>query len=126
MKHARLLAPLLILTISWAMAARPMKTWLERAKADPKTEAPANPLERDADAVSAGAKLYQRYCSSCHGSNAQGLGRNPSLRSLRVKDATAGELFWLLRDGSLRRGMPSWSNLPPEQRWQLVAWMKSL
>jgi hypothetical protein len=41
-------------------------------------------------------------------------------------DATPGELVWFLRNGNLRGGMPSWSGLPIERRWQLVTYLKSL
>ncbi len=107
-------------------AAPKYRNWLERANADPKTSQVANPYEGQEEAVKAGNKLYLRYCSSCHGEDANGIGRNPSLHSPTVANASPGALFWLLRNGSLRRGMPSWSNLPPEQRWQLVTWMKTL
>ena len=33
-----------------------------------------------------------------------------------MKGASPGALFWLLRNGSLSGGMPSWSYLPPEGR----------
>jgi mono/diheme cytochrome c family protein len=102
-------------------------SWLDRANADTKTASQVNPYSvDDADAVKAGEKLYQRYCSACHGKEAEGRGRTPSLHSPTVMGASPGTLYWLLRNGSLRRGMPSWSRLPPEQRWQMVTWMKSL
>jgi len=42
-----------------------------------------------------------------------------------VQNATPGELGWFLRNANLRRGMPSWSGLPEQRRWQLVAYLKS-
>lgn len=109
-----------------AAAAHKHRSWLDRANADPKTAERHNPCAGDGDAVQAGNKLYHRYCSSCHGANATGLGRSPALHSPTVKSASPGALYWLLRNGSLKRGMPSWSYLPPAQRWQLVTWMKTL
>ena len=35
-------------------------------------------------------------------------------------------IFWLLKNGFLRRGMPSWSSLPEPTRWQVVTYVKSL
>jgi len=35
-------------------------------------------------------------------------------------------LFWVLTNGVVRRGMPAWSKPPEPQRWQLVAYIKSL
>jgi len=86
----------------------------------------ANPYAQDEDAVAAGAKLFERYCSSCHGKDANGAGRVPPLKSVKVKTASPGALFWLLRNGLLRRGMPSWSRLPDEQRWQIVTYLESI
>jgi hypothetical protein len=43
-----------------------------------------------------------------------------------VQQAADGQLFWFLRNGNLRRGMPSWSSLPEPSRWQIIAYLKSL
>jgi len=43
-----------------------------------------------------------------------------------VVHATDGELAWLLRDGSLAKGMPTWSSLPEPERWQIIAFLRSL
>ena len=40
--------------------------------------------------------------------------------------ANPGELEWLLKNGSMKNGMPSWSRLPEQQRWRIVAFLKSL
>ncbi len=126
MKRALRRSVVLSLSVLSLAAAPKHRTWLERAQADKKTARLANPYQGQAEAVRAGAKLFQRYCSSCHGTEATGLRRNPSLHSPTVKNASPGALYWLLQNGSLRRGMPSWSFLPPEQRWQLVTWLKTL
>lgn len=85
-----------------------------------------NPLAQDGSAVAAGALLYSQHCASCHGAAGQGLGRHPSLRTARIHAASDGELQWLLRNGSLAHGMPSWSGLPEVRRWQLVRYLHSL
>lgn len=84
-----------------------------------------NPMDADANAIAAGAKLFRQNCASCHGENAEGKSKHPSLRSDRIRNATPGELEWLLRNGSLKNGMPSWSRLPEPERWQLVSFLKS-
>jgi mono/diheme cytochrome c family protein len=48
------------------------------------------------------------------------------LASPIVREAEPGKLFWILRNGSLRHGMPSFAHLPEEQRWQIVMYLKSL
>lgn len=98
--------------------------WLKRVPAAARTR--QNPFANDPEAAGAGRKLFIEHCASCHGQNAEGTGRKPSLRSRRVHEATDGELEWLLTNGSLFRGMPSWSALPEEQRWQIVTYLRSL
>ena len=97
-----------------------------RSQVPDKEKARENPFPSDAATVAAGAKVYAEHCAKCHGTDASGHGRRPSLRSNRVRTATDGELFWLLRNGELRYGMPSWSALPEEQRWQAERYIKSL
>ncbi len=85
-----------------------------------------NPYEGQPRAVAAGQKLFRRYCAQCHGDEGYGTVRAPNLRSPSVKSAKPGELAWFLKNGNLRAGMPSWSRLPDQRRWQLVAYLKSL
>ncbi len=100
------------------------KEWLTGVPA--KERVRANPVAGNEEAVAAGAILYRRSCASCHGDDAQGLGRHPNLRTERVRQTTDGELHWLLTNGQLAAGMPSWSRLPDVQRWQLARYLHSL
>jgi mono/diheme cytochrome c family protein len=84
-----------------------------------------NPYAGDAAAAAAGKKLYAQDCAQCHGNNRQGMGPAPALDSASVRDAKAGELFWFISTGKLTSGMPSWSQLPKQQRWQIVTFLKS-
>jgi mono/diheme cytochrome c family protein len=85
-----------------------------------------NPYQDRAAAERAGAKLFLRHCSACHGRDARGIGKAPSLVSDEVRNAEPGELYWVLRNGSLTSGMPSFSKLPEAQRWQIIAWLQRL
>jgi mono/diheme cytochrome c family protein len=85
-----------------------------------------SPFDSDPQAIAAGAKLFHQNCAACHGNEATGRNKKPDLHSDRIRSATPGELEWLLTNGSLKNGMPSWSRLPEPQRWQLVAYLKSL
>ncbi len=85
-----------------------------------------NPYAAQANAVLAGGKLFRRHCADCHGPDGDGSDRAPSLRGSRVREAAPGTLFWFLTNGNLKHGMPSWSRLPAERRWQLVSYLKSL
>ncbi len=98
--------------------------WL--AKVPEKDRAKPNPMASDPTAVAAGAKLFKQNCEKCHGAEGVGTEKKPPLNSERVRQATPGELFWLLKNGSLKNGMPSWTRLPEEQRWQIVAYLKTL
>ena len=84
-----------------------------------------NPYAGDAQAAAGGKKLYAQNCAQCHGNNLQGLGPAPSLVSPSVKSASSGELFWFITNGDLNKGMPGWSQLPKQQRWQIITFLES-
>jgi mono/diheme cytochrome c family protein len=84
-----------------------------------------NPYSGNANAAAGGKKLYAQNCAQCHGNNLQGMGPAPALESANVKSAKPGELFWFITNGNLNNGMPSWSNLPKQQRWQIVTFLES-
>ena len=86
-----------------------------------------NPYVGQSEAIDAGRNVYEEHCSRCHGENAEGKKKRPSLRTQRVQqEATAGDLHWLLVNGSMRKGMPSWAKLGDPQIWQLISYLKSL
>jgi mono/diheme cytochrome c family protein len=85
-----------------------------------------NPLAGQPEAIAGGERMFEDHCSKCHGADAQGRGKRPSLRSERVQHATDGEIFWLLKNGNLGKGMPTWAALPEPMRWQIIAYVKSL
>lgn len=98
----------------------------ELAKVPEKYRAKQNPLARDPEAVAAGGVLFEEHCAECHGKEALGGKKAPSLRAVEVQQATPGTLFHILSNGVVRKGMPVWSKLPEPQRWQLVSYLKSL
>jgi len=111
--------------------ASPQKTkeesvYSEIGKAPEKARSKRNPLEKDRDAVAAGQILFEQHCAECHGDNAVGGRKGPSLRATEIQDAEPGAIFWVLTNGVVRKGMPVWSKLPEPQRWQLVSFIKSL
>src|SRR5438874_4667143 len=100
-------------------------TYAELRKAPEKAANRPNPLESDPEAVAAGRLLFEDHCTECHGDDAKGGRKAPSLRVSEVQNATPGALFWLLTNGVVRKKMPAWSKLPEPQRWQLVRFLKS-
>ena len=118
----------------WILAALLATSLLCFAKADgswlkkvPQADrARVNPYAGQPEAAAAGANLFRNNCGKCHGENAEGKGSRPSLKSERVKNATDGELAWLLKNGNAFKGMPSWAGLPEQERWQIVTYIQSL
>ena len=86
----------------------------------------ANPYATRADAAQAGQKLFRAHCAECHGPTAAGGAHAPSLQSQHVAAQSDGALFGFITNGDLRRGMPSWSRLTGERRWQIVTYLRSL
>lgn len=86
-----------------------------------------NPLAGQMEAISAGSRGFATHCQQCHGIAARG-GKNaaPTLRNARLRKATDGDLDWFLRQGASGEGMPSWAGLPETERWQIVAYLKSI
>lgn len=99
-------------------------SWIKKVPAADKQR--TNPYAGQRDAVAAGRNLFVANCSHCHGENAEGKGSRPSLRSEHIRSATDGDLAWLLKNGEIYKGMPSWASLPEQQRWQIIAYIRSL
>ena len=99
-------------------------SWLQRVPDADRTR--VNPFAGQPDAVAAGARIFDDHCAKCHGDDALGNRKHPSLRSERVQHASDGEIFWLLKNGNLRKGMPTWAALPEPMRWQVIAFVISL
>lgn len=114
----------LALVLTLAAGAATASRW---DKVPAKEHARTNPLAGNPKAVEGGAAIYKERCAQCHGADAMGDGKKkPALKSDEIKNATDGDLEWFLRQGDLRKGMPSWSSLPQAQRWQVVAYLRSL
>lgn len=83
-------------------------------------------------AAEQGKKVAQVNCASCHGPG--GTGNGPAAVALnpkpadwtsnRVQDETDGEIFWKITTG--RGAMPSWRQLPENDRWALVQYIRTL
>lgn len=99
-------------------------SWLKRVPDGDRSR--TNPYAGQKDAIAAGGLVFVDHCAKCHGADAEGRGKKPGLRSSRVQEATDGEIFWLLKNGNLGKGMPTWVKLPEDTRWQLIAYVKSL
>ena len=87
-----------------------------------------NPLASRPELAAGGRKLFQKNCAECHGSNGSGMETKHSadLQLPVVQQQTDGTLFWKITNGNARKGMPSFSKLPEQQRWQLVLYIRTL
>ncbi len=117
--------PMLILLSAVLLFATADGAWLARVPASDHQK--TNPYQGQPDAIAAGRNVFEEHCAKCHGQNAEGVKKRPSLKTERVQQqATVGDLHWLLVNGSMKKGMPPWAKLPDPQLWQLVSYLKSL
>jgi cytochrome c oxidase cbb3-type subunit 3 len=93
----------------------------------PEPSPPENPLEGDREALQKGRRLFMQYnCGGCHGDHGGG-GMGPSLRDPDwIYGSDPGRVFGSIAQGRAH-GMPSWgTQLPSDQVWQLVAYIRTL
>ena len=122
----KLRLPLLLAlsALSAVCFAKANGAWLEKVPSADRQR--IDPYAAQPDSIAAGRNLFADNCAHCHGANAQGKGSRPCLRSQRIKGATDGDLAWLLKNGEVYKGMPRWSGLPEQERWQIIAYIRSL
>ena len=87
-----------------------------------------NPLAGRPELLAGGRKLFQKNCTECHGTNGQGMEKKHSadLQLPMVQTQSDGTLFWKITNGNAGKGMPAFSKLPEQQRWQLVLFIRTL
>jgi mono/diheme cytochrome c family protein len=116
---------LLVILSSAAGFATANGAWL--ANVPQRDREKVNPYRDQPDAVAAGRRIFIDHCAHCHGNDAEGTKKRPSLKSTRVQqEATDGDLHWLLVNGNRSQGMPSWVKLGDPQIWQVICYVKSL
>ncbi|HLI63498.1 MAG TPA: c-type cytochrome [Terriglobales bacterium] len=124
-KSRSLLVAILLLAGALFLFATSNGAWM--AKVPPRDHDKINPYRDQPEAIAAGRRVFLEHCAQCHGKNAEGTKKRPSLRTARVQqEATEGDLHWLLENGSMRYGMPSWSQLGDAQIWQVITYVRSL
>src|SRR5215467_15105820 len=68
--------------------------YAEIEKAPEKARAKRNPYEGKDEALAAGRNLFEQHCAECHGDDALGGKKAPSLRVDEVQGAQPGAIFW--------------------------------
>ena len=95
-------------------------------RAPDEAAAKPNPLAEKPELAAGGKKLFKRNCMECHGDSGQGLKKAADLQLTVVQEQSDGTLFWKITNGNPDRGMPSFSNIPELQRWQIVMHLRTL
>ena len=93
-----------------------------------------NPMPSDDESITAGKRVYQRYCASCHGPNGKGdggmalSGGAPSDLTDETWDygPTDGEIFVNIRDGFSADMLAYKEKLKEKEIWQVVTFIRSL
>jgi cytochrome c oxidase cbb3-type subunit III len=78
----------------------------------------------DVKAIEAGSVLFANGCAACHGADGHG-GRGPNLRERVFWHPVDDETLYKAIEKGIAGGMPP-ANLPEEQNWQVVAFVRSL
>ena len=95
--------------------------------APPDAVARQNPKSGNADAVTAGQKVFLRSCAECHGEDGTGLQEGVSnLQSPDVQKQSDGALFWKVTTGNVKKGMPAFGKLEETDRWNVVSYLRTL
>jgi PQQ-dependent dehydrogenase (methanol/ethanol family) len=74
-----------------------------------------------------GQQLFNKNCAGCHGVDANGTAKAPGLASNpHVAEQSAGQLSDFIKHGNIAAGMPSFSDLPPQDLKSIVNYLQVL
>jgi len=91
-----------------------------------------NPIQPTDENLITGARMYEQFCSECHGGakhRTSEFGRtfSPRVPQIinRVPHDPDANLFWITKNGIKMTGMPYWSNmLSDDDIWKVIAFIK--
>ena len=91
-----------------------------------------DPVERTAETLARGEKVFQIYCTPCHGMRGLGDGpmiptfsKPPSLVADKARSLPDGHLFHIISRGQNQMGAYA-AQIPPDDRWKVVQFIRSL
>ena len=105
---------------------------------DPKYASKANPLEKNAENISAGKNLYEKNCALCHGMKGSGDGEaGKGLKPppaniamfIRMHDVPDEYLYWTIAEGGipLQTAMPPFKDVMKENEiWTTIIYLREL
>ena len=95
-----------------------------------------NPVRADPSSVSAGKKLFDAQCASCHGTAGKGDGKGGAALNPKPSDLTDtewkhgnsdGAVFVVVRDGIEKTGMRGYaSRMTTNDIWHIVNYVRTL
>ena len=101
----------------------------------------AGKISETSDAIAAGKKIYEIKCYYCHGIKGDGNGsdaprldpkpRNFTRNEYKIRSTgqsvlpTDEDLYRIISSGVEGSAMPFWNTLTPEQRWQVIFYIKT-
>jgi len=88
-----------------------------------------NPLSGDEEAIAAGRKIYNTFCSQCHGSEANGIAPRFGKYSADLRKFNKGfyEFAGIVVAGKPEKQMPPWGDyLDGDQISQIGAYLETL
>ena len=105
---------------------------------DPKYVSKVNPLERNAENIVAGEKLYEKSCAICHGMTGLGDGEGgkdlkppPANITMFIKmhNVPDGYLYWTIAEGGipLQTAMPPFKDIMQDDEiWKTIIFLREL
>lgn len=107
--------------------APPANPASEKWQAPPAAAAKGNPESQNRAAIVQGRKLFIHTCARCHEEDGSGQnGGAANLRCPQVQSQSDGALFWKVGVGNATNGMPSFTALPENDRWDIVTFLRTL
>ena len=92
-----------------------------------------NPLEKSTENITEGKRLYENFCTHCHGATGQGDGlvvqnngpKPQAYNSDQLKNLPEGKMFHTTQWGKNMMGSHA-SQLTPTQRWKIICYVQIL
>ncbi len=92
-----------------------------------------NPLDKTDLNMAEGKRLYENYCTHCHGATGQGDGlvvqnngpKPPAYNSDQLKGLPEGKMYHTIQWGKNMMGSHA-SQLTPTQRWKIVMYVQTM